>query len=317
VNNLGDIDFDNTEELRKLNKVLDDIQSLKIQGAAAVAIEAVNAYSDYAHAVSFKTKDREKLIQHLHQIREKVEAIRATEPGMRNGLRYVYNKALIEGFDRIDEFKESFFNLIEESREKVSLYGSYRIDDGDVIMTHCRSSFTEGIFVKAAQDGKKFTVIATETRPVFQGRKTTKRLAKHGIKIIHVVDSAMRWVMKNKRPSTIFIGADSVTVEGVALNKIGSRLLGLSARELHIPLYVCTSLIKYDSATKLGRLSEIEMRNPAEVWDDPPEGVTILNPAFETISRRYIDGYITEFGIYPPQSIWSVFRQNYPDFVEK
>ncbi|MHA2297539.1 MAG: translation initiation factor eIF-2B [Candidatus Hodarchaeales archaeon] len=313
---MSDLGFDNSDEFRRLNTVLDDIKGLKIQGAAAVAQEGVDAYAKYAEAIYNKISDHDKLIEHLHEMRLKVEAVRATEPGMRNGLRYVYNKALSEGFNRIREFEDEFFNLIKESKEKVAEYGSHRIFDGDTIMTHCRSSFTEAIFVKAAEQGKKFTVIATETRPVFQGRKTTKRLSKHGIKIIHVVDSAMRWVMNRKRPRSIFIGADSVTVEGVALNKIGSRLLALSAKELHVPLYVCTSLLKYDPATNLGRLSEIEMRDITEVWENHPDGVTVLNPAFETISRRYIDGYITEFGVIPPQSVWGVFNQNYSKFID-
>ncbi|MFW9990514.1 MAG: translation initiation factor eIF-2B [Candidatus Odinarchaeota archaeon] len=314
LKNLG---IDNSEELKKLNTVLNDIKALKIQGATAVAQEAVDAYAHYAEAISRKIDDRDKLIEHLFEMRLKVEDVRATEPGMRNGLRYVYNKGMAEGFDRIGEFEDEFFNLMKESREKVAEYGSHRIDDGDIVMTHCRSSFTEAIFVKAAEQGKKFTVIATETRPVFQGRKTTERLSAHGIEIIHVVDSAMRWVMNHKNPRSVFIGADSVTVEGVALNKIGSRLLGLSAKELHIPLYVCTSMLKYDSATNLGRLSEIEMRTESEVWDNPPKGVKILNPAFETISRRYISAYITEFGVIPPQGMWWTFKQNYPEFTER
>ena len=106
---------------------------------------------------------------------------------------------------------------------------------------------------------------------MFQGRKTAKKALEKNIEVIHVVDSAMWWAMQKYDVDLIIIGADSVTVEGVALNKIGSRLLALSSRELHVPLYVCTSLLKYNPETRLGRISEIEMRSSAEIWPDHPD----------------------------------------------
>jgi translation initiation factor 2B subunit (eIF-2B alpha/beta/delta family) len=120
--------------------------------------------------------------------------------------------------------------------------------------------------------------------------------------------------MNSFNPHMIFLGADAITVEGVALNKIGSRLCALASEEEHIPLYICTSLLKYDQATSIGRLSEIEMRSPVEIWDDEhglPNGVSVLNPAFETIDRGNISAFITEAGLIPPQTIHQTFRRLY------
>ena len=58
------------------------------------------------------------------------------------------------------------------------------------------------------------------------------------------------------------------------------------------------------------------MRDPKEVWDNPPEGITVLNPAFETVSRRYIDGLITEAGIFASSHVPNYFTKLYPDMVE-
>ena len=146
---------------------------------------------------------------------------------------------------------------------------------------------------------------------MYQGRKTARKALEKNIEVIHVVDSAIWWAMHKYDVDLVVIGADSVTVEGVALNKIGSRLLALSSRELHVPLYVCTSLLKYNPETRLGRLSEIEMRSSAEIWPDHPKNLEIVNPAFETISSRYIAAYITEFGLIPPQLIAYNFETRY------
>ena len=97
----------------------------------------------------------------------------------------------------------------------------------------------------------------------------------------------------------ILIGADSLTAKGTVLNKIGSRLLALVAREMHVPFYVATPLLKYNPDSVFGTLEKIEMRDYSEIWPEKPDNLEILNPAFETISRRYIDGLITEAGIFP------------------
>ena len=103
--------------------------------------------------------------------------------------------------------------------------------------------------------------------------------------------------------------------EGTIINKIGSRLLALVAHEEHVPFYVCTPLLKYNPETNLGILETIEMRNPKEIWENPPEGIKIVNPAFETVSRRYIDGIITEGGIFASSHVPTYFAKLYPEMV--
>ena len=115
-----------------------------------------------------------------------------------------------------------------------------------------------------------------------------------------VVDSAMRWVCKNKRIDMAVIGADAITSEGTVLNKIGSRLLALVAKEDGIPLYVASQLLKYSQETLFGTHEDIDMRGPEEVWSSVhdvkrgprPEGVHILNPAFESVNRYYRLAYL-------------------------
>ena len=137
-----------------------------------------------------------------------------------------------------------------------------------------------------------------------------------GIEVIHVVDSAMRWAVNSLDVNLILIGADSITSEGTVLNKIGSRLLALVAHEEHVPFYVCSPLLKYNPRTSFGILERIEMRNPTEIWDKKADNLTILNPAFETVSRRYIDGLITEAGIFASSHVQNYFEKMYPELIE-
>lgn len=298
-----------TTEYKQLRQTMDDIKTLKIQGATNVAIFGVEAFAKHAESVPLKD---EELFIHLESLVEELSFVRVTEPALRNGLRYVMTGLRREGKEAASNLGKEYVKLIDDAKKRIFKIGAERIRDGSRVLTHCHSSISVGIFLEAAKQGKDFDVINTETRPLFQGRKTAKILAEKNIRVTHVVDSAMRWAMNSFNPHMIFLGADAITVEGVALNKIGSRLCALASEEEHIPLYICTSLLKYDQATSIGRLSEIEMRSPTEIWDkDCPEGITVLNPAFETIDRRNISAYITEAGLVPPQSVHHTFRRIY------
>jgi ribose 1,5-bisphosphate isomerase len=61
------------------------------------------------------------------------------------------------------------------------------------------------------------------------------------------------------------------------------------------------------------------MRDIKEItadWPDAPEGLTFLNPSFETVSRELIDAVITEEGIFPPELVFEIVRQKYPWMLE-
>ena len=223
--------------------------------------------------------------------------------------------------DKISYYRDEFKQLIKNSKEKIAEIGARRFPGSDnkrqfTVMTHCHSSVVNGIFMKAKEQGKdNFKVIATETQPILQGRKTVEKLLKNRIEVIHIVDSAMRWAVNNLDVDLIIIGADSLTSEGTIINKIGSRLLALVAHEEHVPFYVASPLLKYNPETSFGILEKIEMRSPNEIWQDAPESLQILNPAFETVSRRYIDGLISEAGIFAPSHVHSYFAKLYPDLI--
>jgi len=220
--------------------------------------------------------------------------------------------------DIIEKYKNLYHDMLQTSKQRIAEIGARRFPSKGQkfrVMTHCHSSLVTSILLEAKRQGKVFKVINTETQPRLQGRKTANELLKAGIEVIHVIDSAMRWAVRHYQVDLILIGADSITSEGTIINKIGSRLLALVAHEEHVPFYVASPLLKYNPETNLGILEVIEMRDPQEIWKDPPKGIEILNPAFETVSRRYIDGLITEAGIFASSHVSNYFEKFYPELV--
>lgn len=313
--------------MEQLLKDAERISSLEIQGATDVALHAIDFLSNYAQRLDCSQED---LFEKIKEAREILVKTRSTEPAMRNGLLYISNK-LKKDLNQcstgkikelIAKYKDEYKNLLLDSKRRIAEIGVRRFPDKEddpefVVMTHCHSTLVTAILLEAKRQGKHhFKVINTETQPRLQGRITANELLDVGIEVIHVVDSAMRWAVKHFRVDLILIGADSITSEGTVLNKIGSRLLALVAHEENVPFYVCSPLLKYNPETNLGVLEKIEMRDPDEIWKNPPKGIKILNPSFETVRRRYIDGLITEAGIFASSHVPTYFAKLYPDMVE-
>ncbi len=303
--------------IQYVKKVAEDIRNMVIKGATTIAIRALEALKYMAEkttAQNFK-EQVEKAVEILRRSRP-------TEPALFNGLTYVWNhfndnytgilskdrKILIEIVDDyLGMLRKAFDNLIE--------IGSSLIHDGSTVITHCHSSSVSKILIRAKNSGKEIKVIATETRPVYQGRITVKELSEAGIKVIHIVDSAMGWAVKKFKPDIAIIGADAITSLGSIINKIGSYLLALVAKEHSVPLYVATTLLKMDTRTIIGARTEIEMRSRNEIWSDAPDSVEVYNPAFEYIDQKYITGIISEAGIIPPGIVAYIFKEKYPDIL--
>jgi ribose 1,5-bisphosphate isomerase len=304
-----------------LKEQVKKISSLEIQGATNVAKFGVTLLKEYAQR--HKDLPNGDLWNNLLTARDLIYHSRATEPAMRNGLYFIMNK--IDNHRTKDKTKvdiaakagiyaDEYLKILNDSKTQITKIGANRIPNKDrlTIMTHCHSSVVTGILLEAAKQGKKFTVICTETRPAFQGRITAKELIDAKIPTKQVVDSAMRWAVRTFDVDMILIGADAITSEGTVINKIGSRLLALVAREMHIPYYVATPLLKFNPDTSFGALEKIEIRESDEIWPDRPKGLEVLNPAFETVSRRYIDSLITEAGIFPATLVSHMFNEKYP-----
>ncbi|MFX0081609.1 MAG: translation initiation factor eIF-2B [Candidatus Hodarchaeota archaeon] len=308
----------------QLLKDANRIKSLEIQGATNIAINAIQFLSDFAKRL--KSDNLEACFENLYKAVDVLIDTRPTEPAMKNGLKFIMNKLEKEResvypefiSDIIGKYKDQYYDMLQTAKKRIAIIGARRIPDVDKkfnVMTHCHSSLVTAILLEAKSQNKNFRVINTETQPRLQGRKTANKLVDAGIEVTHVVDSAMRWAVRHFEVNLIIIGADSITSEGTIINKIGSRLLALVAHEEHVPFYVASPLLKYNPETNLGILEIIEMRDPKEIWEKPPKGIEVLNPAFETVSRRYIDGLITEAGIFASSHVPNYFSKLYPEMV--
>lgn len=284
-----------------LKEVCVRIRELKIQGAENVAFSALKAFSSFSSKVNATNK--EAFLKSLESAREELFATRPTEPMMRNFIRYAIRK--VEESDSVDvpslkKVVKDAVSTIDESHKanalKIEKLAGGLIRDNTSVFTHCHSSTVIDIF-RSNYGLKKFSVFCTETRPLFQGRKTATELSNLNIPVSHVVDSAALTVLS--KCSAMFVGADAITADGSVVNKIGSGMFAMVAASRNVPVYVCTHSWKFDPDTVF-KAEEIEQRSPDEVWPKAPEKVKVLNPAFDIIDKRYITAIISELGVLWP-----------------
>lgn len=256
------------DKRREFEKILNEIKSIKIQGAVNVARAALKAYT------LVPTKDSKNKLLHS----------RPTEPMMIKVLNLAEKK----------KYKEILTHF-NSTQGKINNFAFRLIKKNEIIFIHCHSTNVINSLIYAKNKGKNIEVYSTETRPLFQGRKTVKELSNAKIKITMFVDSFLDDALSKqqgmKKVNKVFLGADALLKKG-AINKVGSELIAKIAKGNKIPVYIIADSWKF-SKKKI----PLEQRNLNEVWDRAPKNVKIKNPAFEFINKKYISGIITEFGL--------------------
>ena len=188
------------------------------------------------------------------------------------------------------------------------------------ILTHCNAGWlacvdwgTATAPIYAAHDaGIQLHVWVDETRPRNQGAALTAyELGCHGVPHTLIVDNAGGHLMQKAQVDLCIVGADRVTANGDAANKIGTYLKALAAHDNGVPFYVAMPQSTIDWALHDGRKIQIEERPADEVLTMPgrlpdgsistieiaARGTAAANPAFDVTPARLIGGLITERGV--------------------
>lgn len=191
--------------------------------------------------------------------------------------------------------------------------GAALFSDSDTVMTHCNAGALATVaygtalgVIRAVRDsGKAVSVIATETRPVQQGSRLTAFELKHdGIDVSIIPDTAVGYSMANGLVDRVVVGADRILRTGHVYNKIGTYQVATMARQHGIPFYVAAPLSTFDMDSAPGDVV-IEQRSPDEVTGvggrrTAPDGIGVINPAFDMTPPELVSGIITERGVAAP-----------------
>ncbi len=212
-------------------------------------------------------------------------------------------------------------NILSNWRKKVvdecieaAKIASRRLVDGDVVLTHSRSLCVLEAIKKAREEGKRLEFYVTESRPGMEGLKTAEEINRIGYPVKLIIDSAIRFFMKDI--DKVLVGAEAVAVNGAVVSKVGMSLISLIANEARVRVFVIAPLSKFNVETLFGELVELpegdwrRLMSP-EVLAELPENYNARVPLYDVAPPSYIDGIATERGLFAPQAIPVVLKDIY------
>jgi translation initiation factor eIF-2B subunit alpha/methylthioribose-1-phosphate isomerase len=266
----------------------------------------------------------EKFLEYLNKA---AETIRQTRPTAENLFKAVdqclkaaeWGKVSVRVDNVVKEADRILADDIKAS-EAIAKAGAKLIKDGYRVMTHCNAGalayIDQGTALapirEAVKEGKEVFVWVNETRPRGQGARITAwELEQEGIPYALIADNAAGYYMQRGEVDMVIVGADRIVANGDVANKIGTYEKAVVAFENKIPFWVAAPGMTFDLTKKSGEEIEIEERGPEEVtmmWglgeDGEPtrinvagEGTKARNPAFDVTPAKFIDGFITEYGL--------------------
>lgn len=309
------------EKFKEVEKIIEDVKNLKIQGATNVCIATFEGMKLYLELS--KAEELQSLAEGFFSCGEELANARPNEPLARNGVHYVkyFFKEKYSNISQISSAKEILRDLCDEYLGLITSAKKNSIDkcakyltNYDKILTHCHSSTVVDLIKEISKGDKNFEVVSTETRPLYQGRITAKNLIDAGIKTTLIADSAAESFAINRGSvpvDAVFLGSDQIMKGGYVINKIGSWGIAVAAHYGGKPVYIVSNLLKFDKDSVYSDL-EIEIREDRELWPEAPRGLDMYNPAFEIIDNVLIAGFVTELGIIKPSEVEKVVRENYP-----
>ncbi len=310
-------------ECTDYKKVAEGIRKLWIRGAPAIGIAAAMGIA--LGAQDIKATYFEEFMKYLEPIFNEMLSTRPTAVNIKWAVDRIKSLLIQRREESIEKLKKL---LIEEANKilkedievnkAIGRWGAEFIKDGDTILTHCNagSLATAGYgtatapMLIAKEQGKKIQVIADETRPVLQGaRLTAWELMQANIPVTLITDNTVGALMKRGKIDLVIVGTDRTARNGDVANKIGTYTVAVLSKVHKIPFYVAAPLSSIDFKTPSGEYIPIEERPPEEVthifgrYQIAPEGVNVINIAFDVTPYKYITAIITEKGAFRPKDI--------------
>ena len=291
------------------------IRRLEIRGAPALGIAGAMGVALAAARSTEKSLDR-----FLADVGRAADLLRGTRPTAVNlawGIdRVVRRIAVAASVDEAKTVAAAEAKAVADEDElvcrRLGAFGEGLLPDDCTALTHCNAGALAcrcwgtalGVIRSAVAAGKNVRVIACETRPLNQGsRLTCWELLRDGIDVTLIPDSSAAYLMRKGRVDLVIVGADRITRDAV-FNKVGTYMHAVTARHHGIPFYVAAPLSTFDLSRVESEIV-VEERDRSELACSgdrqlAPDGVNVLNYAFDATPLDLVDAIVTEIGVLRP-----------------
>ena len=181
-------------------------------------------------------------------------------------------------------------DLKREVDRRIAEEGGRALADVRSVLTLSHSSTLERIFTKTAPED--IEIIIAESRPLCEGRTMARSVVDSGRRATIITDAQIGIFARSV--DMVILGADTICADLAVVNKTGSYLAAIAAREAGKPLVVAADTYKINHRETSSDVS-LEEKDGAEVWSEKAE--ICRNIYFETVLAGLVTGYLTEKGL--------------------
>ena len=260
-------------------------------GARELALEAVRALRTIADGCQGEA---------LRQAARELALARPMMAAVTNALAAAW-AAVVEAGGSLQPLDE-IIQRLEEAPRHMTEAGRGLLPEGTV-MTYSYSSTV----IEVLGQARPQRTIISEARPRNEGLRTARHLAEKGISVTLITEAQMGLFVREAE--AVVVGADTIFPDGSLVNKIGTRLLALAARDAGVPFYVLSETLKV-SALSAPKRFVAEEGNRKEVSKE--SWLRVRNVYFEVAPARLVTAYITEEGVFKPEEL-----RRYADEAER
>lgn len=265
----------------------------RVSGASQLARQALDSLAEYAGSCA--EQDPRTLRRMLIEFAEQLQYARPS-------MAPIYNM-LQRWIDRVDRlpasdakklrheaasFSQTLADQSLKAVEQAARQAVELIGRDVTIITHSLSSTVTETFHQLASDNVK--AIVTEGRPGYEGRQQAVLLDRADIPVTLITDAQMGHFVQ--RADVALVGADTLLSDGSVINKVGTSLLALAAREHGVPFYVCCESFKQIPFSS--KSVSLEEADPAEIEAPHGKYITPFNLYFDVTSTKLVSAWITD-----------------------
>ncbi len=318
--------------LLDVDDVCNAISNMVIRGAGLIGATA--GYGMWMAAKEAPTNSQESFDRHMKNQALRLQATRPTASNLawainRQLRRLEIGTTIVEKIELAKAEAEAIADEDAKFCQQIGEHGMslfetlYASNPGKTInvLTHCNAGWLAFVDygsalspIFAAHDaGLPVHVWVDETRPRNQGASLTAwELASHGVPHSLIADNAGGHLMQHGMVDIVLTGADRITRNGDAANKIGTYLKALAAKDNQVPFYIAfpSSTIDFSLNNGLTQIP-IEERSGDEVRKVVgkladgtiaavqicPDQTKARNWGFDVTPARLVTGLLCERGI--------------------
>lgn len=279
---------DSGDDLRTdlLRRVRDNLHD----GASHLARVALDSLAEYSRV---EAQDADALRVELLAFADELATVRPSMTAIHN-LVARWRVSVAEHDGDLDELRafalaqaHGVRNWADAATDATVRNAVKRIGDRHRLMTHSISSTVSRILTRVPRVG--LTAIVTESRPGLEGWNLAAALAQEGIRVTYITDAQAGIFVE--QADLVLFGADAILADGSVVNKAGTRLIALAAREAKVPVYVCAESFKCTDQTAAEVI--IEEKSGSEMRPPPIPGIRARNLYFEITPADLISDWIS------------------------